>query len=144
MHSVHVAREEKRWQGYKKMYSFFFMPTPVEICSILWGKSAQYDSSAGSLLADGNDTMRVRRRDEKREPIPRQDRREVRPMNEPTTSATPPSVEGIVTRPSPFSVQETLERLKASIQSRHLSLFAQITIVQKPNASASRCKRPMC
>ena len=47
-------------------------------------------------------------------------------MNEPTPSGTPPSVEGIVTRPSPFAVQETLERLKASIHSRHLSLFAQI------------------
>ena len=47
-------------------------------------------------------------------------------MNEPTTSGTPPSVEGIVSRPSPFSVEETLERLKASIRSRNLTLFAQI------------------
>ena len=47
-------------------------------------------------------------------------------MNEPTTSGTPPSVEGILSRPSPFSVEETLERLKASIHSRNLTLFAQI------------------
>ncbi len=47
-------------------------------------------------------------------------------MNEPTTSGTPPSVEGIVSRPSPFSVEETLERLKAAIQSRNLNIFAQI------------------
>ena len=36
------------------------------------------------------------------------------------------SVEGIVSRPSPFSVEETLERLQEAIQSRKLSLFAQI------------------
>ena len=47
-------------------------------------------------------------------------------MNEPTTSGTPPSVEGIVSRPSPFSVGETLERLKAAIGNRNLTLFAQI------------------
>ncbi len=47
-------------------------------------------------------------------------------MNEPTTSGTPPSVEGIVSRPSPFSVQETLERLQEVIRSRNLTLFAQI------------------
>jgi uncharacterized protein (DUF302 family) len=47
-------------------------------------------------------------------------------MNEPTTSGTPPSVEGIVSRPSPFSVGETLERLRAAIHSRNLTLFAQI------------------
>jgi uncharacterized protein (DUF302 family) len=47
-------------------------------------------------------------------------------MNEPTTSGTPPSVEGIVTRPSPFSVEETLERLQEAIQSRNLTLFAHI------------------
>jgi len=47
-------------------------------------------------------------------------------MNEPTTSGTPPSVEGIVSRPSPFAVEETLERLKAAIGSRKLTLFAQI------------------
>lgn len=47
-------------------------------------------------------------------------------MNDPTQSGTPPSVEGIVTRPSPFSVEETLERLQAAIHSRNLSLFAHI------------------
>ena len=47
-------------------------------------------------------------------------------MNEPRTSGTPPSVEGIVSRPSPFAVQETLERLKAVIGSHNLTLFAQI------------------
>jgi uncharacterized protein (DUF302 family) len=35
-------------------------------------------------------------------------------------------VEGIVSRPSPFAVQETLERLKAVIGSHNLTLFAQI------------------
>jgi uncharacterized protein (DUF302 family) len=50
----------------------------------------------------------------------------VRTMNEPTTAGTPPSVEGIVSRPSPFSVEETLERLQAAIHSRNLNIFAQI------------------
>ncbi len=47
-------------------------------------------------------------------------------MNDPTTSATPPSVEGIVTRSSPFSVEETLLRLQEGIHSRNLILFAHI------------------
>jgi uncharacterized protein (DUF302 family) len=47
-------------------------------------------------------------------------------MNEPTLSGTPPSAEGIVTRPSPFSVEETLARLQEVIHSRNLTLFAQI------------------
>ncbi len=47
-------------------------------------------------------------------------------MNNPTTSGTPPSVEGIVTRPSPFSVEQTLGRLKATIHNRNLILFAHI------------------
>ncbi|HEY6408315.1 MAG TPA: hypothetical protein VIY29_12680 [Ktedonobacteraceae bacterium] len=47
-------------------------------------------------------------------------------MNDPTPSGTPPSVEGIVTRPSSFSVEETLERLQEIIHSRSLTLFAQI------------------
>ena len=47
-------------------------------------------------------------------------------MNEPTTSGTPPSVEGIVTRPSPFSVEETLVRLQEGTRNRNLILFAQI------------------
>jgi uncharacterized protein (DUF302 family) len=52
--------------------------------------------------------------------------REMRTMNEPTKPGTPPSVEGIVSRPSPFSVEETLERLQEAIHSRNLSLFAHI------------------
>ena len=47
-------------------------------------------------------------------------------MYGPGTSGTPPSVEGIVSRLSPFAVEETLERLKAVIGSRNLTLFAQI------------------
>ena len=47
-------------------------------------------------------------------------------MNDPTASGTPPSVEGIVSRPSPFPVQETIERLRSAIASRNLTLFAQI------------------
>jgi uncharacterized protein (DUF302 family) len=50
----------------------------------------------------------------------------VRNMNDLTKSETPPSVEGIVTRPSPFTVEETLERLQQAIQSRNLNLFAHI------------------
>ncbi len=47
-------------------------------------------------------------------------------MNEPTTSGTSPSVEGIESRPSPFAVEATLGRLKAVIGSHNLTLFAQI------------------
>jgi uncharacterized protein (DUF302 family) len=47
-------------------------------------------------------------------------------MNNPFNAGTLPSVEGIVSRPSPFSVEETLERLKAALHNRNLSLFAQI------------------
>lgn len=50
----------------------------------------------------------------------------MRNMNDPTRSGTPPSVEGILTRPSPFSVEETLEHLQEAIHSRNLSLFAHI------------------
>ena len=47
-------------------------------------------------------------------------------MNEPTKPGTPPSVEGIVTRPIPFSVEETLARFQEAIHSRNLTLFAHI------------------
>src|SRR5437588_3036466 len=47
-------------------------------------------------------------------------------MSDPTSAGTPPSVEGILTRPSPFSVEETLERLQAAIHNRKLTLFAHI------------------
>ncbi len=50
----------------------------------------------------------------------------MRNMNEPRKPVTPPSVEGIVTRPSPFSVEETLTRLQEVIRSRKLTLFAHI------------------
>src|SRR6266566_8645909 len=53
-------------------------------------------------------------------------RRGVSNVNDPTPSTTPPSVEGIVTRPSPFSVEETLARLQEAIRSRKLNLFAHI------------------
>src|SRR5712692_8798819 len=47
-------------------------------------------------------------------------------MNEPTTPGMPPTVEGIVTRPSPYSVEETLVRLQEAIRRRNLTLFAHI------------------
>src|SRR3974377_2211211 len=52
--------------------------------------------------------------------------RKVNTMNEPTMPGTPPPVEGIVTSSSPFSVQETLERLQEIILNRNLTLFAHI------------------
>ena len=47
-------------------------------------------------------------------------------MSEATPYGTLPSVESSVSRPSPLSVEETLARLKGSIASRNLTLFAQI------------------
>jgi uncharacterized protein (DUF302 family) len=47
-------------------------------------------------------------------------------MNASTTPGMPPAAEGVVTRSSPFSVAETLERLRAAIGSRNLTMFAQI------------------
>jgi uncharacterized protein (DUF302 family) len=47
-------------------------------------------------------------------------------MNEPTSSRMPPAVEGVVSRPSPFAVQQTLQRLKTAIENRNLTLFSQI------------------
>jgi uncharacterized protein (DUF302 family) len=47
-------------------------------------------------------------------------------MNEPTKSENPPSAEGIISRPSPFSVEETLKRLQEVMHSRNLTVFAQI------------------
>jgi uncharacterized protein (DUF302 family) len=47
-------------------------------------------------------------------------------MNDPKTSATPPSVEGILTRSSPFSVEETIQRFQEGIHSRNMILFAHI------------------
>jgi uncharacterized protein (DUF302 family) len=53
-------------------------------------------------------------------------RRGMRTMTETTPTGTPPSVEGIVSRPSPFAVEETLARLQEAIRSRKLMLFAHI------------------
>lgn len=39
---------------------------------------------------------------------------------------TPPPVEGSVTRPSPFSVEKTQERLQEAMRQRNLTIFAQI------------------
>jgi uncharacterized protein (DUF302 family) len=50
----------------------------------------------------------------------------VRDMNEQTKTGTPYSVEGIVNKRSPFSVEETLDRLQRAIASRNLTLFAHI------------------
>lgn len=47
-------------------------------------------------------------------------------MSESTIPGTPPAAEGVVTRPSPFSVAETLERLRAAIERHNLTIFAQI------------------
>ena len=47
-------------------------------------------------------------------------------MNDPAQTGMPPSAEGIVTKPSPFSVEQTLDRLKESVQNHGLRLFAQI------------------
>src|ERR1051326_3252951 len=47
-------------------------------------------------------------------------------MNKLPTSGIPPSIEGIVSRPSPFSLEQTLGRLQAAIHSHNLILFAHI------------------
>src|SRR5690349_11757624 len=47
-------------------------------------------------------------------------------MNESMLSGVSSSAEGIVSKPSPFTVEETLEHLKAAIHKRNLTLFAQI------------------
>ena len=47
-------------------------------------------------------------------------------MHDPTKSATPAEVVGVITKPSSFSVEQTLERLRASVESRNLKIFAQI------------------
>lgn len=46
--------------------------------------------------------------------------------NEPTELVTPPPVEGIINKNSPFSVAETLERLQEAIHKRNLTVFAHI------------------
>ena len=47
-------------------------------------------------------------------------------MNEQSTSATPPSAEGIITKASPFSVEETLQRFQEAMHSKGITLFARI------------------
>lgn len=47
-------------------------------------------------------------------------------INDSTLFVTPPSIEGIITRLSPFSVEETLKRLQEAMSSRSLTLFAHI------------------
>jgi uncharacterized protein (DUF302 family) len=47
-------------------------------------------------------------------------------MNDSTMFVTPPSREGITTKLSPFSVEETLERLQEAMRRRSLSIFAHI------------------
>lgn len=47
-------------------------------------------------------------------------------INGPTESITPPPVEGIITKNSPFSVAETLERLQEAMHKRSLTVFAHI------------------
>ena len=46
--------------------------------------------------------------------------------NDSTPFVTPPSIEGIITKRSPFSVEETLERLQEAMRNRSLSVFAHI------------------
>jgi len=46
--------------------------------------------------------------------------------NDSTPSVTPPSIEGIITKRSPFSVEETLEHLQEAMRNRGLSVFAHI------------------
>jgi uncharacterized protein (DUF302 family) len=41
-------------------------------------------------------------------------------------SSTPPSAPGIVSKPSPYSVAETLEHVLAALHARGLTLFAEI------------------
>lgn len=47
-------------------------------------------------------------------------------MNDPTKGVSPSSVEGIITRHSPYSVEQTLERLETTISSLNLTIFARI------------------
>ena len=46
--------------------------------------------------------------------------------NDAASFITPPSIEGIITKLSPFSVEETLERLQDAMRSHGLSIFAHI------------------
>lgn len=44
---------------------------------------------------------------------------------------TAPIAQGVVTRPSPFSIEETLNRFQAAFQSHNLTIFAHINHTQE-------------
>ena len=46
-------------------------------------------------------------------------------MQEQSASATPPSAEGVITKPSPFSVEETLNRFQEAMHSKGMTVFAR-------------------
>ena len=46
--------------------------------------------------------------------------------NNQSTHTTSPSIEGIVTKPSPFSVEETLTRFQEAIHGKGMTVFAHI------------------
>jgi uncharacterized protein (DUF302 family) len=46
--------------------------------------------------------------------------------NDSTPFVVPPSIEGIITKRSPLSVEETLARLQEAMRNRGLSVFAHI------------------
>ncbi len=46
--------------------------------------------------------------------------------NDAASFVTRPSIEGIITKLSPFSVEETLERLQEAMRSRGLTVFAHV------------------
>jgi len=45
---------------------------------------------------------------------------------EQSPSATPPSAEGVITKSSPFSVEETLQRFQEAMHSKGMTVFARI------------------
>ena len=47
-------------------------------------------------------------------------------INDPTSFNMPPSIEGIISKLSPYSVEETLNHLQEAMRSRNLSVFAHI------------------
>src|SRR5215469_11646034 len=47
-------------------------------------------------------------------------------MNDSTRTGMAPAADGVISKPSPFSVENTLARLRASIEGHHLRIFAQI------------------
>jgi uncharacterized protein (DUF302 family) len=47
-------------------------------------------------------------------------------MHDATHMGMPPAALGVISKASPYSAEKTLERLRASVESHHLSIFAQI------------------